>query len=67
MTDFAHITLPQVARLLRVPYRRAYELLLTGEFKGEKIGGQWHIDSTTLQDYLIRRGVLSEFSDDARA
>lgn len=59
MTDRPHITLPEIARLLRVPYRRAYELLLTGEYKGEKIAGQWHIDSESFERFVERHAPLA--------
>lgn len=60
MKDESHITLPEVARLLRVPYRRAYELLLTGELLGEKIAGQWHIDATSFERLVERNGLVNE-------
>jgi hypothetical protein len=55
-----HISLPQVAQALRVPYRHAYELVLTGKLLARKIGGQWHVDSDSLTDLLESRGLAPE-------
>lgn len=55
----AHLTLPHVAQVLGVPYRTAYELLLTGELRGTKVAGQWHIERESLRQLLQRRGVVA--------
>ena len=55
-----HISLPQVAQALRVPYRQAYELVLTGKLLARKLGGQWHVDPDSFADLLESRGLANK-------
>ena len=44
------VTLPQAAMRLRVPWYRAYNMLLQGELKGVQKRGRWYIFESDLPD-----------------
>lgn len=53
------LTLPHIARALRLRYAQVYELLLTGEIEGDKVAGQWRIDPKSFQRFIERRGLTA--------
>jgi|GEM_PF-387606 len=55
-TPDQYLTLPEIARVLRRPYRDVYNLLLTGKLNGDKIGGSWHIDPESFERYCAQQG-----------
>jgi|HubBroStandDraft_6_1064221.scaffolds.fasta_scaffold700965_1 hypothetical protein len=50
-TPETYLTLPYIARELRLSYMQVYVLLLTGKIDGQKIHGQWHIDPISFEQY----------------
>lgn len=54
------LTLPQIARTLRLRYAQVYELLLTGEIEGEKVDGQWRIEPKSFERFVERRGLAND-------
>ena len=53
----AFLTVPEVARLLRVGQRTAYTLARTGRLGGAvKIGSQWRIDRNLLRGWISAGG-----------
>ena len=50
------LTLPEVAALLRIGERTAYDLARAGRIPAAKVGGQWRIRRTDLDAWLARGG-----------
>ena len=52
-----YMTIPEVARLLRLGQRTTYELARTGKLVGAtKIGFQWRVSRKTLTEWVARGG-----------
>ena len=50
------LTLPEVAALLRIGERTAYDLARTQRIPAAKVGGQWRIRRTDLDAWIARGG-----------
>jgi hypothetical protein len=51
------LSLPAIAKLLKIGYGRVYHLVLTGELAGEKHDGRWIVERSTFEDFVERRGL----------
>ena len=64
-TEF--LTIPEVARLLRVGQRTAYALARAGELAGAvKVGNQWRVSRTVLGRWVEHRPADDEVHPAAR-
>ena len=62
MTKF--LTLKEVAELLRIGERTAYEMCRTGRMGGAvKVGGQWRINRDTFDAWVAQGGEASSEQD----
>ena len=59
MTEF--LTLPEVADLLRIGERTAYEMCRTGRLGGAvKVGGQWRIERAAFEEWVQQGGEAAQ-------
>ena len=49
------ISLPQAAQRLRIPWRAAWEKIMTGAIEGEYRGGRWYIDARSVERVAAER------------
>ncbi len=52
MTERKTLTLPEVAQRLGMPYRAAYDLVLTGKLPAERTGRSFLVREEELERYL---------------
>ena len=51
-TALDFLTVNQAAKVLRVGRRTVYRLVETGKVPAEKVGGQWRIPRTGLDEFI---------------
>ncbi len=54
MSETKYYTIREVAKLLRVNPRTVENLILTGQLSATKVGRQWRISQSQLDEYLAR-------------
>jgi len=54
MSETKYYTIREVAKLLRVNPRTVENLILTGQLSATKVGRQWRISQSQLDQYLAR-------------
>lgn len=48
------LTLPEVAKMLRVSHQTIYNMIRDGRLKGYKVGREWRFLKKDMDDYLLR-------------
>ncbi len=43
------VSLPQAARLLKIAWPKAYQLLMTGQLKGRQERGRWRVTAASVR------------------
>jgi excisionase family DNA binding protein len=54
------LTIGEVAEILRVHPTTIYRLLKRGDFPGFKVGGNWRISATALNEWIAAFGMPSD-------
>jgi excisionase family DNA binding protein len=61
------LTLPEVAQRLRVPYRLAYDLVLSGELPANRTGRRFIVLLSDVEEYLRSHPQAASDDEESRA